>query len=52
MSHADFEVAALDPLWLRLGLATLLIIPLITWLRNGSKFVPNLTAKAVLITGT
>ena len=52
MSEADFEVAGVDPLWLRLGSAVLLVILLITWLRKGSKLVPELSTKAVLITGT
>jgi hypothetical protein len=52
MSQADLEVAAVDALWLRVGLAILLIILLITWLRKGSKLLPELSTKAVLITGT
>ena len=51
MSEADFEVAVVDPLWLLLGSAVLLVIPLISWLRKGSKLVPELSTKAVLITG-
>lgn len=51
MSQADLEVAAVDALWLRVGLAILLIILLITWLRKGSKLLPELSTKAVLITG-
>ena len=52
MSEADFEVAGVDLLWPRLGSAVLLVILLITWLRKGSKLVPELSTKAVLITGT
>ena len=52
MSEADFEVAGVDPLWPLLGFAVLLVILLITWLRKGSKLVPELSTKAVLITGT
>jgi len=52
MSEADFEVAGFETLWLPLGSAVLLIILLILWLRKGSKLVPDLSTKAVLITGT
>jgi hypothetical protein len=52
MSEADFQVAGFEVLWLPLGSAMLLIILLITWLRKGSKLVPELSTKAVLITGT
>ena len=52
MSESDFEVASVEALWLPLGSAMLLIILLITWLRKGSKLVPELSTKAVLITGT
>ena len=52
MSEADFEVAGVEALWLTLGSAVLLIILLLTLLRKGSKLVPELSTKAVLITGT
>jgi len=52
MSEADIEVAGFEMFWLPLGSAVLLIILLILWLRKGSKLVPDLSTKAVLITGT
>jgi hypothetical protein len=52
MAEAGFEVAGIEGLWLPLGSAVLLIVLLITWLRKGSKLVPELSTKAVLITGT
>jgi hypothetical protein len=52
MSEVDIEVAGVDPLCLWLGSAMLLVILLVTWLRKDSKLVPELSTKAVLITGT
>jgi hypothetical protein len=52
MEEAGFEVTGVEWLWLPLGSAVLLIVLLITWLRNGSKLVPELSTKAILITGT
>jgi hypothetical protein len=52
MAEEGFEVAGIEGLWLSLGSAALLIVLLITWLRKGSKLVPELSTKAVLITGT
>jgi K+ transporter len=51
MSEAD-EVACVEGLWLPLGSAMLIVILLITWLKKGSILVPELSTKAVLITGT
>jgi len=52
MSETDVDVAVVEGLWVPLGSAVLLMILLITWLRKGSKFVPELSTKSVLITGT
>jgi len=52
MSEADFEVAGVEALWPTLGSVVLLTILLITWLRKGSTLLPELSTKAVLITGT
>jgi NAD(P)-dependent dehydrogenase (short-subunit alcohol dehydrogenase family) len=51
MSEADFEVAGVEALWPTLGSVVLLTILLITWLRKGSTLLPELSTKAVLITG-
>jgi len=52
MSETDVDMAVVEGLWVPLGSAVLFIILLITWLRKGSKLVPDLSTKAVLITGT
>jgi hypothetical protein len=52
MSEADVEVAGVEALWLPLGTAMILIILLVTWLRKEPTLVPELSTKAVLITGT
>jgi hypothetical protein len=56
MAEADVEVTDVQALWLPLGLALLLIMMLIGWLircwMECSALVPELSTKAVLITGT
>jgi hypothetical protein len=52
MSEADVEVAGVEGFWLPLGSTVLLIILLIAWVRKVSILLPELSTKAVLITGT
>jgi hypothetical protein len=51
MSEENVEVSLVEALWLPLVSTTILIVLLITCLRKGSTLVPELSTKAVLITG-